>query len=109
MAKERERFEILLEETKSNFKSLLDGHAVLNNKIDHLDEKLNDKIDGLDKKLSFRIDNLDKKADYLDKKLDTVHNSLKNEIKVTAYAIKDDLTRVEKKLDAHLRQPAHQV
>jgi len=95
MAKERERFEILLEEMKGNFKALLDGHAVLNNKIDHLDEKLNDKIDGLDKKLSFRIDNLDKK-------LDAVHSSLKNEIKVTTYALNE-------KLDDHLRQPAHQV
>ena len=38
MAKEKERFEVLLEEIKSDVKAVLDGHAVLYKKLDDVKE-----------------------------------------------------------------------
>ncbi len=54
-----------------------------------------------------RLVEIDETIGKLDKKIDSVHSSLKNEIKVTGLAIKEDIQRVETKLDSHLKQPAH--
>ncbi|MDD4179418.1 MAG: hypothetical protein PHH14_05165 [Candidatus Margulisbacteria bacterium] len=89
MANEKERFEILLEKIEGNVKAVLDGHEILNNKIDNLDNKI------------------EATTNELKQEIRAVHSGLKNEIEITAYALKDDISRIEKKLDDHMRQPAH--
>ena len=90
---------ILLEEMSGNIKLVLEGHAVLENKIEALDEKLSKKIDlntvrieALDEKLSARIDsveeNLSNRIDEVDEKLsariDAVEENLGNRIDAVA-------------------------
>jgi len=62
--------------------------------------QLSDDMQGM--KLEFRND-----FRALDGKIDTVYRGLKTEINVTALALKDQIDRVETKLDAHMREPAH--
>jgi hypothetical protein len=82
MIKEKERFEILLEEIRGDVKLVLEGHGDLNKKIDDTAQALKDEID------------------MVGKKLDAVHASLKNEVMVTATAVKDELDGRIRKLEA---------
>lgn len=83
--KERERFEILLEEIRSDVKVVLDGHTFLS--------------DGM-KALEKKFDCLEGKFDHMDKKHDRNFQMLYDLMKDT----KEDLGR---KLDEHIRKPAH--
>ena len=83
--KNKERFEVLLEEIRDKVQIIAEGHEILQNKIDLVHTSLNEKIDNLDNKI------------------DLVHTSLKDEIQVTAYVLKDELKEVSVKLDAHMR------
>jgi len=82
MNKERARFEVLLEEMRSNFKLLAEGQAVLRGDI----KRLGNKIDTVD--LSLRHE------------LAKIHSSLKNEIKFTNLALNE-------KIEGHIKQPSH--
>ena len=72
--------------------------------IDRVEKKIEDTKQEL--RQEFR-----KEIGIVKEKMQEVYSGLKNEIKVTAYAvkdeIKDDIKRVEGKLDEHMRQPAH--
>ena len=69
--------EILLEEIRDKVNLVAEGHEVL-----------------------------EKKIDLNAKKIDFVHRSLKDEIRVTGHALKDEINRVEHKLDQHLKVQA---
>ena len=88
-------------------KLIVDGNKALSDKIDNLDMRLTGRMD----KLEGKMDGLEGRADKIDKKINAVHVSLKNEIKTTAYAldskIEDTGAEIKKKLDEHIRQPAH--
>lgn len=91
---EKERFEVLLEEIKGKVQLVLERHDVIRSEIKQSEERIKNEL-----------------RDELGGKIDRVHISLKNEIKVTALAVKSDLEesikRVENKLDAHACQPVH--
>lgn len=89
MIKQEDKFGVLLEEMRSNFKLAFEGLSSLGQKIVGVGQRLGSKIGSLDKKI------------------DMVHGSLKNEIKITAMALKDDIQSLENKLDAHMHEPAH--
>ena len=89
MAGEKERFEMLLEEIRDNVKQAAEGHSLLNDKVDRLDDKV------------------ETVRQELKQEMRLIHYSLKNEINVTSYALKDDIKEVEKKLDLHMQQPVH--
>jgi predicted nuclease with TOPRIM domain len=89
MAGEKERFEMLLEEIRDNVKQAAEGHSLLNDKVDRLDDKV------------------ETVRQELKQEMRLIHSSLKNEINVTSYALKDDIKEVEKKLDLHMQQPVH--
>jgi outer membrane murein-binding lipoprotein Lpp len=56
---EKDHLEILLEDIRSNFELVLEGHAALDKKIDTRFDELNEKIEHN----SFKIDTLNKKID----------------------------------------------
>jgi hypothetical protein len=96
MVKEKERFEVLLEEIRGDVKLVLEGHDVLNKKIDGVKRELKEEI-GI---VSSRVDSVGSRVDSVSKKLDVVHASLKNEIKATATAVKYELDSRITKLEA---------
>ena len=84
---------------------IIDGQNKIADRLDKLDGSLRSEISTLGDKvnsLDHKVNLLDNKVNSLDKKLDKVHESLKNEIKLTAYILKDEL-------HDHLKQPAHGV
>ena len=83
MIKEKEKFEILLENVSTDIKAVAEGQSVLQRQVDSLGQ--------------------DVKA--LDKKVDAVHSSLKNEIKVTAMALDSKIEEIRSDLKEHIRQP----
>ncbi|MBN2372472.1 hypothetical protein JXL19_01610 [bacterium] len=96
---EKEHFEILLEHIENKLDLVVEGHQVLDKKIDDrfsvLDRKISDNRDfmrAMNKDINRKIDNLniklDETADRLDKKID----SLKKELK-------EDIKKVENKVD----------
>ena len=80
------------------------------NQLGVMIENIEDKVDALgegQKVLEDKVDTLNNgqkvlkdKVDSLDKKIYQVHESLKNEIKITAMAINE-------KLEEHMKQPSH--
>ncbi|MFH1542260.1 MAG: hypothetical protein ABIE84_04130 [bacterium] len=92
MNKEKERFEMLLEEIRDKVQFIAEGHGLLGSKIDSWGAK----VSGLEAK----IDRNEQSIARNGKKIDAVHRSLKNEINVTFLALND-------KLDDHIKQPAH--
>lgn len=113
MPKKENRFEILLEEIKSNTKLAFEGisnldekfekrFGTLEEKIGTLDNKvgaLNVKVNTIDKK----VNTIDKKVDAIDKKYDLTTQILAEEIK----EVKEIVGRIDQKLDEHVRQPVH--
>jgi len=83
MIKEKEKFEVLLENIRGDIKGVAEGQSVLQRQADKLSQDVN----------------------ALDKKMDTIHFSLKNEIKITGLALKEEIQAVDRKLDEHIRQP----
>ena len=62
---EKDHLEILLEDIRSKFDLVLEGHAALDKKIDTRFDELNEKIEHN----SFKIDTLNKKIDAVDERL----------------------------------------
>jgi predicted transcriptional regulator len=91
---EKERFEVLLEEIKGKVQLVLEGHDVIRSEIKQSEERIKNEL-----------------RDELGGKIDRVHTSLKNEIRVTALAVKSDLEEsikeVKVKLEEHARLPVH--
>jgi len=92
----KERFEVLLEDLKSDTKAIADGQGILQNQI----EELKGGLRSLDKKLEVTSQALygllqDTKKE-LNENIDRVENTLGEKI-----------DRVEGKLDSHMKQPAH--
>ena len=80
MAKEKERFEMLLEEVRDGVKLVAEGHEIIRSEMKQMEERLSEKISFVDDKLGFVAKELGGKID-----------------------------KVEHKLDEHLRQPVHAV
>lgn len=59
----KEHFEILLEDIREKVELVLEGHAVLNNRIDRVEQRLSDKIDRVEQGLGDKIDCLSTKID----------------------------------------------
>ncbi len=55
----KDRIEILMEDMQSNFKLVLEGHAVLNNKIDHLAQETSERFEMVDAKLNLLNQKID--------------------------------------------------
>ena len=71
----------------------------LTQKIDSVDEKLSKRIDEVDEKLTGRMNKLDNRMGNLEVKVDKLDNRTSNiEVKVGS---------IDKKLDIHMKQPAH--
>lgn len=99
MANEKERFEMLLEEVRDGVKLVAEGHETIRFEMKQMEERL---------------------VERFDTKINLVHSSLKNEIKVTAFALdskieetkhelKGDIKEIGQKLDEHIKHPAHAV
>ena len=86
MSDMKQRFEILLEEIRSDVKLALEGHGALRSEMKQVGTDLRSGMRQMEQRL--------------DSKIDRVHSSLKNEIKVTGLAITD-------RLDEHIKQPSH--
>ena len=91
----KERVEVLLEEIKDSVKAVANGHQVLSNKIDRLDEKFTKEINDIKIILKFQSSEL---------------KAVKDDVKV----IKDDvrimvgkIDSIDQKLDSHIQQPSH--
>lgn len=77
-------------------KLIVDGQKEVLEKVGKVEERLG----GVEEKLG-------KAEERLDKKISAVHASLKNEIKVTAFVLKDELgKKIDQKLEEHMRIPA---
>lgn len=92
---EKDHLEILLEDIRSKFELVLEGHAALDKKIDSRFDELNDKMEHN----SFKIDTLNKKIEVVDerlgKKIDAVAADLAahrkdTEAHGTVYRVKED-------------------
>jgi len=92
---EKDHLEILLEDIRSTFELVLEGHAALDKKIDSRFDELNDKMEHN----SFKIDTLNKKIEVVDerlgKKIDAVAADLAahrkdTEAHGTVYRVKED-------------------
>ena len=99
---EKDNLEILLEDIRSKFDLVLEGHDVLHkeiidtreelcekiNLVDFKVETLNKKIDSVEASLKEEIQQVDRKIDRveegLNKKIDSVERSLTQEIKAVA-------------------------
>jgi uncharacterized protein YoxC len=92
MIKERERFEMLLEEMRGNFKVLAEGMDIIRSNVNDLRTNMID--------MRNDIKRLDNKIDYVHSSLKQVHSSLKNEINVTYMALNE-------KIENHVKQPSH--
>jgi len=71
--------EILLEDIRSKFDLVLEGHSSLHAEMQGMRRDLTERIDHVDFKvdtLSSRIDAVDQKVDALDKKVDAVEANL---------------------------------
>jgi homoserine dehydrogenase len=81
---EKDHLEILLEDIRSKFDLVLEGHDVLHKEIIDTREELCEKINLVD----FKVETLNKKIDNveegLNKKIDNVERSLTQEIKAVA-------------------------
>jgi outer membrane murein-binding lipoprotein Lpp len=86
---EKDHLEVLLEDIRSKFDLVLEGHEVLNNRIDDAFQKLDDKISLVDYKVGVLDDKIDRVESSLNDKIDRVQSSLNAKI-----------DRVEKKVDA---------
>ena len=84
----KERFEVLLEEMRSNFKLVFEKFDIIDGKFDAIDNK----FDAIDR----RFDLVDRRFDLMDRKIDNVHDSLKREIKTSN-------TILDYKIEEHLR------
>ncbi len=71
MAKEKEKFEVLLEEIKGDVKAVLEGHAVLDKKIDNVKEMVKD---------------VDTKVEDTHRAVKTISRDLKEHIRLPAHA-----------------------
>ena len=63
-----DHLEIILEDIRSKFDIVIEGHASLDAKMDTMQRELAEKIDRVD----FKVDVVNKRVDALDKKLDAV-------------------------------------
>lgn len=98
MAKEKERFETLLEEIRAKVSTVAEGHEIIKREMREMKGELKSEIGGLKSAIKF-----------VSTKVDNVHDSLKKEIVFTAETVKDELRGeirdVGKKLDEHLKVP----
>lgn len=92
---EKDHLQILLDDIRSKFDLVLEGHAALAKKFDTRFDELNEKIEHN----SFKIDTLNKKIDAVDerlgKKIDAVAADLSahrkdTEAHGTVYRVKED-------------------
>ena len=66
---EKDNLEILLEDIRGKFDLVLEGHSVLNKRIDDLDHKLDDRFDLMCFKMQTGHENLNAKIDGVEKSL----------------------------------------
>jgi len=95
MAKEKERFEILLEEVRDGVKAVAEGHGVIRSEMRQMEERINEKLSIQDGKIN-----------YLAADLKNVKDDLKN-VKDDLSEVKYRLEHVDHTLQEHVRLPAH--
>ena len=92
MKNEKERFEVLLEEMRHNFKLAFEKFAIMDSKFEAIDRRF-DSIDN-------RFNIVDARFNLLDRKIDRVHSSLKQEINLSNSILSEQIK-------AHSAQPSH--
>jgi F0F1-type ATP synthase membrane subunit b/b' len=97
MAREKERFEMLLEEIRDRVNIIAEGHDVLRSEIKQVKTELSQEMNNTEDRLTAKIEAGEGR---LERKIDHVHASLKNEIKSTFYALDEKITE-------HIKQPSH--
>lgn len=70
MAEKKERFEILLEEIRGNVKAVAEGHLVIRREMAEMKKELKEDIREVNDKLGFVAGQLGEKIDKIDQKLD---------------------------------------
>ncbi len=97
----KEHMEVILEDINSKFDLIIEGHKLLDKKIDDKTEELGKKIINVDEKVEFFYRSLDKKIDGVEEKLtrkiDGVEKRLSNEIK----EVKAEVQGIGGRLDDH--------
>jgi hypothetical protein len=94
---EKERFEILLEEIRGDVKLVLEGHGVLDRKIDSVKQDLGEKMESIKYEILTSVD----------RKIEKAEKSLKQEINQVYTFLSHDVKEVGDKLDTHVQLPAH--
>ena len=97
MTKEKERFEILLEEIKGHIKGVAEGHAVIRNEMQRGFNEVKEQIKFVDGKVVF-----------LGSEVREVRAELK-EVKAELKEVKVKADKIDNTLEEHVRQPAHAV
>jgi|GEM_PF-2557845 hypothetical protein len=93
----KERFEILLEEIRGDVKLVLEGHGVLDKRIDSVKQDLGEKMESVKSEILISVD----------KEIEKAEKSLKQEINQVYTFLSHDVKEVGDKLDAHAQLPAH--
>ncbi|MBN2372468.1 hypothetical protein JXL19_01590 [bacterium] len=107
---EKERFEILLEDIDKKLDIVVEGHQVLDKKIEdyrkefiqelkNTNDLMRSMHNSLDKKIDQTAEGLDKKIDQTAEKLENKLDQVDKKIEMTKIELKEDIKRVEKKLD----------
>ncbi len=80
MASKKDRFEILLEEMRSNSKAIAEGHGILVNKIEGVQNELRETKKELNEKIIWSNRALHEKIDGVETKLTNEINKVKAEV-----------------------------
>ncbi|MFH1454666.1 MAG: hypothetical protein ABIH00_11910 [Armatimonadota bacterium] len=85
----KEHFEVILEDINSKLSTVVEGHKVLDNKIERLDKKIDINTKELRDEMAVRFD-------YSDRKIDTKIDEVKHEIKKTNNVLTNHEQRITK-------------
>jgi hypothetical protein len=100
---EKDNLEMLLEDISGKFDLVLEGHSVLNKRIDDLDHKLDDRFDLMCFKMQALNGKIDGVGDGLGQKIDGVETSLSQRIDNLETSLSGKIDAVATDLAAHRR------
>ena len=98
---EKDNLEILLEDIRGKFDLVLEGHSVLNKRIDDLDHKLDDRFDLMCFKMQAGHENLNGKIDGVHDKLNQKIDGVRDELGQKIDAVAVDLSAHRRDTEAH--------
>jgi hypothetical protein len=98
---EKDNLEMLLEDISGKFDLVLEGHSVLNKRIDDLDHKLDDRFDLLCFKMQTGHESLNGKIDGVEASLSQRIDNLETSLSSKIDAVAADLAAHRRDTEAH--------